>query len=152
MEYETFDLNITGAKEIKEALSAMSESLSNKTLTEFLNKEGKKFVTEPLKSKLNYSNETEKNIKVVKNSPLSVSAGVTTKGHKINWADRGTKERKTKKGANRGSVTPKNQVQPIIEESIPEMIKFTEDELANIIGKTLERKLKSVGRRLDKLK
>jgi hypothetical protein len=71
-------------------------------------------------------------------------AGVTTKGYKLNWADRGTKVRTTKKGQNRGQIIGKNQVQPHIESSIEPIVDYTNDEMGNFIDKVLERKLKKL--------
>jgi hypothetical protein len=142
MENEQF--KIEGAKEVMEAMKELPLKLQRQILKNFIRKVGKKFIVEPLKTKLHYSQSLENNIKVVtaNDDKEAIQAGVTGKGYKLRWLDLGTKERKTRKGHNRGQIIGKNQIQPLIEDQVPEIIKFTEKELANEINKTLERKLK----------
>jgi hypothetical protein len=142
MENEQF--KIEGAKEVMEAMKELPLKLQRQILKNFIRKAGKKFIVEPLKTKLHYSQSLENNIKVVtaNDDKEAIQAGVTGKGYKLRWLDLGTKERKTRIGHNRGQIIGKNQIQPLIEDQVPEIIKFTEKELANEINKTLERKLK----------
>lgn len=137
---------ITGLKEVVEALKLLPVDIQVKVLKSFLNKIGRKFIVEPLKVKLNYDADTEKSITVMSNpgNKLGISAGVSGAGFHLRWADLGTKERKTKKGWNRGRINPKNQIQPHIEGSIEPILNYTEDELATEIDNILQRRLKRI--------
>jgi hypothetical protein len=81
------------------------------------------------------SNNTSKN-------ELRVIAGLMNSGYKLKWLDLGTKVRTTKKGANRGQIVGKNQIQPLIEKQIEPIIKYFDDEFSNEINKSIKRKLK----------
>jgi hypothetical protein len=137
---------LKGAKEVTEALNKLPVDLQAKILRSFLSKAGRKFVTVPLKAKLNYSEKIENSIKVVNDSKnkLAVSAGVTGKGYKLRWVDLGTKPRTTKKGYNRGLINGKDQIQTHILDSVEPIIDYTNKELGNEVNKILERRLKKL--------
>lgn len=137
---------LKGAKEVTEALNKLPVDLQAKILRSFLLKAGRKFVTVPLKAKLNYSEKIENSIKVVNDSKnkLAVSAGVTGKGYKLRWVDLGTKPRTTKKGYNRGLINGKDQIQTHILDSVEPIIDYTNKELGNEVNKILERRLKKL--------
>lgn len=141
---ETKDFKLEGAKEVMEALKELPAELQAKVIRSFLVKAGRKFIVDPLKTKLSYSNESESSIKVTTDSrnKLAVSAGVTSKGYKLRWTDLGTKDRT--KGHYRGRIIGKNQIQPQIEESIEPIIDYTNKELGNEINTILERRLKKL--------
>jgi hypothetical protein len=145
---ESSNFKIEGLSETMAALKELPEKLQKQFIKNFLRKAGKKFVVEPLKSKLHYSGSLESTIKVVpaNDDKNAIQAGVTGRGYKLRWVDLGTKERK--KGHNRGKIVGKKQIQPAIEESIPEIVKYTEDEFANEINRMLERKLKRLKKSL----
>lgn len=141
---ESSNFKIEGLSETMVALKELPDKLQKQFLKTFLRKAGKKFIVEPLKSKLHYSESLEKTIKVVSanDDKNAIQAGITGRGYKLRWVDLGTKVRKTRKGYNRGQIIGKNQIQPAIEEGIPEIVKYTEDEFANEINRMLERRLK----------
>lgn len=147
---ESKDFKIEGLSETMAALKDLPNKVQNQFIKSFLRKAGKKFIVEPLKTKLHYSESIENTIKVVaaNDDKNAIQAGVTGRGYKLRWADLGTKVRKTRKGYNRGQIIGKNQIQPTIEEQIPEIVKYTEEEFANEVNKTLERKLKRLKKTL----
>ncbi len=138
------EFKLDGGEEIMDALSGLPVEMQAKILKAYISKAGRQYIVNPLKTKLNYSKDTESSIKILSNpgNKLSVFAGVSTKGYKLNWADRGTKIRTTKKGYNRGRIIGKNQVQPHIENSVKPIVDYTNKELGNEINKYLERRLK----------
>jgi hypothetical protein len=145
---ESKGFRVEGLSETVAALNPIAEKLP--FLKAFLRKAGKKFIADPLKAKLHYSENLEKTIKVVaaNDDKDAVQAGVTGRGYKLRWVDLGTKIRKSRKGKSRGQIIGKNQIQPAIEEGIPEIIKYAEDEFANEINKMLERRLKRLKKSL----
>lgn len=145
MSNEHFEID--GMAEITAALKDLPVKIQAKILKAFLRKTGNKFIVNELKARLNYSQQTERSIKVVdanSNRELAVQAGVSSKGFKLRWTDLGTKERKTKKGGDRGKIDGKNQIQPTIEEQIEPIVKYAQEELGNEINKILERRLKKL--------
>jgi hypothetical protein len=147
---ESSNFKIDGLTETVEALKGLPEKLKKQFIRTFLRKAAKKFIVDPLKSKLHYSENLEKTIKVVPASDdrEAIQAGVTGRGYKLRWLDLGTKIRKSKRGKSKGQIIGKNQIQPAIEEGIPEIMKYTEDEFANEINKMLERRLKRLKKSL----
>lgn len=137
---------IKGLSDVEKALNELPAKLSANIIRNFLRKAGKKYISDGLKARLNYSAKTESTIGVVNDNrdKLRIQAGVTSDGYYLRWADRGTKLRTTKKGANRGQINGKNEVGPFIEEQIDDVVKYTEDELANEINKNIERRLKKL--------
>lgn len=144
MKNETF--KILGLKEITDALKELPIILQARILKSFLRKLGNKFIVSKLKSDLNYSSVTESHIKVVDDTrdKLAIYAGVSTKGYRLRFADKGTVERETKKGYNRGKIIGKNQIIPTILSQVEPMIEYTREELGNEISKNLERRIKKV--------
>ena len=150
MENKSFKLE--GAKEVIEALKQLPIDVQSKFIKGFLRKVGKMFIVDELKrilpktlrtrkgtvigqSEFIQSNNTSKN-------ELRVIAGLMNSGYKLKWLDLGTKVRTTKKGANRGQIVGKNQIQPLIEKQIEPIIKYFDDEFSNEINKSIKRKLK----------
>lgn len=145
MENKSYE--IKGLKELQDAIRQLPAKLQAKLISGFLKKAGKKHITDGLKQKLSYSSKLESSIKVVGDrDPLKVHAGVTGPGYKLRWLDLGTSPRYTKKGWFRGSINPKNQIQPYIESKIEDVVKYINDEMSNEINKALERRLKKLKR------
>jgi hypothetical protein len=142
--------SLEGVSELENALKQLPADLRQKILKSFIRKVGKKFIVDELKTRLHYKQELIDSIKVVKanDDKNAIQAGVTSKGYKLRWLDLGTKERATKKGANRGRIIPKNQIQPTIEKQIEPIIKYTQEHLGEEINKNLERRLKRLRKTL----
>lgn len=138
--------SLEGVDELVNALKSLPVDLQNKILKGFLRKVGNKFIVNPLKAKVPYSQKSKKTIKVTagNKNETNVSAGVGRSGFKLRWAELGTVERKTKKGANRGRIQGRNIIQPHIEGEINNIVDYVNDELGNEIQKTLERRLKKL--------
>lgn len=147
---QTSEFKIEGLQEVTNALKSLPVDIQVKVLKSFLNKVGRKFIVEPLKTKLNYSSKTEKSITVITDprNKLAISAGVSGSGFRLRWTDLGTNERKTKKGYNRGKIIGRNQIQPHIEDSIKPILNYTEDQLAIEIDKILQRRLRKLKKSL----
>lgn len=147
---ENSQFKIDGLKEVTEAMKDLPVKLQRSILKSFVRKAGNKFIVAPLKTTLHYEQNLENTIKVVtaNDDKDAIQAGVTSKGYKLRWLDLGTKVRKTRKGHNRGQIIGKDQIQPTIEQKIPEILDFTEKELGSEINKTIERRLKKLKKAL----
>lgn len=144
MENKTF--KIEGAKEVESALKNLPIDIQAKLIKGFLRKVGKKFIVDPLRTIIRYNEKLNNSIQVVSGSKneLKVSAGVTGSGYMLRWLDLGTKVRQTKKGANRGQIIGKHQIQPHIESQIEPIVKYVSEEMTSEINKSLSRRLKKL--------
>lgn len=137
---------VEGMNEVKDALNDLPVKIQAQVLKNFVAKAGRDFIVKPMKNELPYSQKFKKTIGIMSDAKnkLAIQAGVSSKGYKLRWLDLGTKERQTKKGYSRGSITGQNKIQPLIERQIQPILKFAEEELANEVNKILERKLKKL--------
>jgi hypothetical protein len=146
---------IEGLKELTEALSALPEDVQNRIIKGFLGKVGRKFIVNELRSAMPYSQTVRKGkyagkerYRVVTDpaDKNAIYAGLSRDSFWVRWADKGTEQRYTKKGWNRGSITPKNDVRTVIETQINPIIDFARDEFGNEINKSLERRIKKINK------
>lgn len=137
---------LEGHQQLIDALKVLPEKVRNNVIKSLLRKTGKKFIVDELKLGLNYKQETEKNIRVIgsksSENTIAVDAGVGSRAYHLRWADLGTKERKTKKGANRGKIIGKDEIQPTIERQIEPIVDNVNENLGKDINDILARKLK----------
>jgi hypothetical protein len=156
----TQKFDIEGLKELVDALSDLPEALQRKIIKATLVKAGKKFIVNELKSSLTYSETLKDSLRVV-NDPHdknAISAGVTAgkrvdgkipAGVLLRFLDRGTVVRHTKRGYNRGAITPRNEVAPVIDSEIQPIIDFFNNDLGDEIKANLERRIKRVNKKLN---
>ena len=144
---------IDGLKELEQAMKDLPVKMQASIYRALNRKAAKKFIVDNLRNVLSYSNESEKGIEIVNDryDPTAVYGGVTSSSFWLRFADRGTAIRQTEKGANRGAIVPKNQIQPEILGSTDEIIKFMNEEIGNEIVKILERRIKSVNKKISNL-
>jgi hypothetical protein len=143
---EDFTYKLEGADEIEKALSDLPTKLSLKLLQSFNRKATKKFVVDPLRACLPYSAETKKGITVMndRTDKTKVFAGIASNKFWVRWAEKGTKQRVTKKGASRGQIIGKNRAVPIIENSTDPIINYANKELGNEIANFLQKRIKKM--------
>jgi hypothetical protein len=148
----TENFKIDGLKEFFDALNDLA--LKRKAeLYRALNKKAvQKYVVNNIRSTINYSQSTEKGITTVndRSDKTAVYGGVTSAVFWLRFADRGTASRQTEKGAFRGAISSKNQIQPVIEGSNDGIIGYMNDEIGDEIIKILSRKLKYTDKKLGK--
>jgi len=89
------------------------------------------------KSKTGYKNLKDLKIEPMK-SAVGVKVGFTREGYKYRWIQWGTKERKTKKGYNRGIIDETNFFYGAVERSMPQ----AQNKVSECIVKSLENTVK----------
>jgi len=124
---DTQSLQINGLNNIVSMLKGLPAHLEQEILQKYLKSTSIKHGTEPIKAGITCSAIGKTNIKVSRDRLLYLAlvSGPTTKAFWLRFADKGTKERVTASGANRGKIVGKfkipsiiqGQVQPIIDES-----------------------------------
>lgn len=139
---------IDGLKEVMDILSDLPDRIQNNILKSYLSKTVNRFIVQELKSKLNYSSETERNIRVTQDRKnyLAYFGGPTTKSFWLRFTDKGTKVRTTKKGANRGKIIARNQIEPTIMGQVQPIIDNATKDFGEEINRILEKRLKKLGK------
>jgi hypothetical protein len=154
---ETQKFEIEGLKELVDSLKDLPVQLQAKIIKTTLTKAENKFIVATLRNALPYSARLKETLRTVGDpkDKLAVYGGVTLgpridnklpAGVLIRFIDRGTKERKTKKGYYRGQITARNAVAPIIENEIQPIIDWVNTEMGNETIKNLERRIKKVNK------
>lgn len=141
---QTFE--IEGLSELMKALEELPDKLQDKIVKSLLQKTGRKFIVNELKSALPYSSKSKKGLRVIsdRRDKEAVYAGVSGDSFWLRFAELGTKERT--KGHYRGRITPKNQVRDVIDAEINPIIDFARDEFGNEINIILERRIKKINK------
>jgi hypothetical protein len=148
---ETFE--IKGLKEVEQAIKDLPVKMQASVYRAINRKAVKRFVVDNIRSAVNYSAKTERGIQVVndRDDKTAVYGGVTSDVFPLRFADLGTAARYTEKGAFRGAIAGKHQIQPIILNSVNDIIKSENEEIGNETIKILEKRIKSTGKQIAKL-
>lgn len=146
-------IKIEGLSEIEQALKDLPVKMQASIYRAANRKAVKKFIVDNIRSAVSYSSKSERGITIIndREDKTGVYGGVTSDSYWLRWADRGTAERYTEKGAYRGSISGRNQIQPIILGNVDEITKYMNDELGNEIVKILEKRIKSTDKQIAKL-
>ena len=141
---------IDGITEVMDALKELDIKTKVQLFESFFRKAANKLVIPQLRARMNYSARTEKNIKIQpsKGEFAGIFVGPTTDSYPLRFADRGTAMRQTKKGAGRGMIIGRNEIEPTIDGQIDPLVDFIQNELDDEISKILEKKLKRQNKKL----
>lgn len=136
--------NLEGADEIEKLLSELPTKLSFSLLKSFNRKAVKKYVVDPVRAAVPYSASTKKGIIITddRNDKTKISGGVVSNKFWVRFVEKGTKQRV--KGHNRGSITAKNIIAPIILNSVDDIINYSNKELGNELANFLQKRLKKM--------
>jgi hypothetical protein len=137
---------IVGLQELMNAIESLPIKIQASILQSFAKKAGNKFVVNNLRAALPYSVETKEGITTIndRNDKTAIFSGPTSDIFWIRWVERGTKQRTTKGGANRGAITATNRIEPITDSQIEGIIDYYSHELGNEIEKNLKRRIKRI--------
>lgn len=140
------DFKIHGLENLTNALKELPDKLNIQFFKNFNRKVLNQFIVKNLKQGTAYSAKTKSEIKAISASSggdkTAMIAGATRKIFYVRFVEGGTKERKTKKDWNRGSIAGSGKMKNIINSNIEPMMKYIREELANDINTFMERKLK----------
>lgn len=140
-----------GVKEATDALKHLNHKLGNSVLRSFNRKTSKDVVLPKIKNAV-HSRRAKDGIKVqsVRGEKRAVMTGPVSKHYWERWLQKGTVNRTTKKGSNRGSIRENNTLEPLYEELVDPVIDYYAKNMGIFVTKTLRSKLKSVNRKLDR--
>ena len=147
MNEEGIKYSLDGTKEIIEALDSLDDKeilkLIKSTNRVALNKE----VIKPLKAAIPYSSRDKKGIKIVADKEFrktGLYAGPTTDVFWLRFLERGTKVRTTKSGANRGKISARPLIAPVLDNQSEAVIDFFNKDFGDALATVMEKKLKRI--------
>lgn len=141
---------ISGLKEIEEALNNLPTELQQKVLGQINKKAVDKLVVGPIRGAVSYSSKTESNIKVTPDTEDKTAfyGGVTSDAFWLRFTDFGTKQRFTKIGRPKGRIVGRRTIETTIIHSVDDIITFANEEIGDELEKILNAKLKSTLKKL----
>ena len=146
-------MKLIGTKELVEALSALEPKLQANIIRTISKSALKAKALTPFKgAAISRRAEKAMTIQTTRGSKTSVSVGPDRSAYVERWLQKGTLDRETKKGWNRGSIRGDFKLSRAAEVVVDPIIDHFNKEMGTEIQKTLERRLKSTKTKLSKLK
>lgn len=163
-------IELIGTKEVIEALDA----LDPKDLLSLVKAAERRalmtIVVKPLRTVIPYGPESKKAIGIVSSkmdrtalyagviatkrttetTPSGKTVSVPPPGVIVRWLDLGTAIRTTKKGWNRGMLSPRGVIQPFILGQIDDIIEFFNKDFGGTINEIMEKRLKNLKNKQNK--
>lgn len=139
-------------EEIDEALNALSLQMKASVLRSINRKALKKEIYSDLKN-VAISKRAKAGIKLQssKTDKTGVLIGVNRDQYWERWLQKGTLQRTTKRGANRGAIMGRETIKPMYKSKQEPIVKFFRENYETLITKTLKSKLKSTQTKITKL-
>lgn len=146
MNKETSSFELTGIKEALDVIETLDVKTQGELIKSVIRKGASQEIVSPLRSALPYSSNVKKAIKIenIREDKTAIFVGPSNDVYYLRWIDRGTKSRRTKGGANRGSITGKNVMEPLTDARVNPFIKFFNMEFSNQLLKFVEKKIKKL--------
>jgi len=145
---DSIKFQLDGADEIINALNALPAKIIVSLLRSVNRTAETQYIVKNLRSSIPYSANIKRNIKVEsdRNDKTGVIAGPSSDVFWTRFLEKGTKQRKTKTGANRGSIIGNHTIEPIIDQNVPNIIDFINNNLGKEISKFLEKRIKKLNK------
>lgn len=140
-------VEIEGVDEIKKALSQLTIEIQNRALMEVY-VEAANIAKKNLLSSARHSRLKKSKTVSVNRKKDHVKVGYNKYGHIARFLEKGTKNRQTKAGANRGRVSPQPFILRSFKNSLPQVEKYIADNTIAAMQRFFER----YSKRLDKQK
>jgi hypothetical protein len=143
---------LKGTREVMDGLQSLEPKLQANILRNFSKNALKNKAINPLRG-VALSRRGERSFKIdnVRGSKTTVAVGPSRSGWVERFLQGGTINRETKKGWKRGSIRGNATLKSAVEYVIDPVIKFFNDEMGTEIAKTLQRRVKSVRNRINKI-
>lgn len=143
------DWKIQGLDEVMNALRTMPAALQ----ADILKRANRDILNRLVKPRFKSLPQRRKKFSVVsvRGDKTAVMVGVSSENYWLRFIDKGTDLRYTRKGYARGMIRGNNVITGIIENSPPLVIEEVTKSYGEIIQKHLNRKIKSVQKRMSKL-
>ena len=142
-------LSIPGLREVEEALSTLPAAMQADVLKRVHRDILGRFVRPRLRG-LPYRRK-KVSIRGVRMDKTAAIIGISTENFWLRFLDKGTDYRYNTKGSFRGSILGNNRITDIIEGQADSVIKEVNENYSEIVAKHLNRKIKSVQKRIMKL-
>lgn len=149
-------LDLKGFDDLLKAIDDLKESVGQKVLQDIANKVAKDIIVDDLKrsvptnesSTKKSKNQLANNIRIIKQTQ-GVRVGFDKrKSYYVKWLEKGTRNRQLKgkgkyrSGVNRGRIGARPFIRPSFERSVPRVIDYLNNNIAQIAKRALTRRLK----------
>ena len=140
---QQFDL--IGAKKFYSMMDGLPTATKAQVLKSVHRKIAREEIANPLKSHLPYGKTTTKNIKVAsaKGEPTGIIVGPNTGSYWLRFLEKGTKPRKSRKGATWRGMTGHSLIEIFYERKIKHVINRINKDYGKLIGEFIAKKLKT---------
>ena len=137
---------LTGINEVLDALDSLSEKKIMNIVKAIQRKVLKDIVITPLRAAIPYSQFAKKSIRIVpdKRDYTADYAGPTSDAYWLRWVERGTKQRTTKAGVNRGAITPRPIIIPFIESTPEKIVEFFNKDFGQAVSDELQKRISKI--------
>lgn len=138
-------MKLEGTDQVLDALSTLQSDELDKLITSSIRKALNDKVVKPLRTAIPYSARDKKAVKTMKDREFkknSIFGGVSTDAYWLRFIDKGTKERTTKSGANRGQITGNHKISNFIKNQSSAIPEYFNNDFGPEIEKMMSRKLK----------
>jgi len=146
-------MQLNGLNEVTDALKELDAKMQAGILRSVAKKALKEKALGPIQG-ASISKRASKDIVIVneKGSKTSVLIGPSRKYFWELWLQKGTVDRKTKKGWNRGSIKPNFKLDSAVDSTVQPIVDYYNESLGNEVKKILERKLRNTKNKIKKLR
>ena len=144
------EFTIPGLREIEQALQTLPPFLAADVLKrvhrDILNRIVKPSVRTAMRNR-------RKSITAVsdRQDKTAIILGVSSKNYYMRFVDKGTEQRQTRKGYNRGRIVGDNRITKTIERNEDPVMKELQNNYSQIVIKHLDRKIRSVRKKISNL-
>lgn len=151
MKKDKFKLEIIGLEETIQMLDSLPKLLNNKIQLDISRRAGniaKKVIQSHTPSK-----RAKKAVKVTRSKQFKygVSVGYTTKGgHLARWIEKGTKDRKTKKGVSRGRMPAKPFIVSAHKDAADKVMRFMEGQYLKLLDNAIRKQVRAINKKIER--
>lgn len=155
MASEIVTYKIEGMEEVIDAISALNSKETINIIRAVERRALNINITKPVRAAIPYA-AYKKTIGVIadKKDKLGYFSGLIIKKREVEneppigvimqWLDQGTDVRTTRKGANRGQLTRKNIIMPIIDSKASDIVDFFNQNFGEEVNRIMEKKIKKI--------
>ena len=139
---------LEGSDAILDALDALEPRLLLAIIKAAERKSLMENVIRPVRGEIAYSADSKRAIRIVndRQDRTGFFAGVTSDAFWLRFVEKGTKNRTTKKGFNRGSISPKPQIIPSILNTPDDVVEFFNKDFGQAVEAILQKRLKKLNK------
>lgn len=143
------NFNIQGLSEVDQALRELPAKLQ----ADVLRRTNRSILNRLVRPQLRQLPYRRKRISAVgvREDKTAVMIGVSSKNYWLRFLDKGTRQRQTRAGHNRGAITGNNRIRDVVQGSVRPVLNEVDSSYSEMVIKTLRSRIRSVNKRIAKL-